>query len=59
MPKGVEPVHVIRAIDYIEERAADLVDLYFEQANVFSGIVGTFGVKALEGQIQPRCSDQG
>ncbi len=48
LPKGLEPVHVIRAIDYIEERAADLVDLYFEQANVFSGIVGTFGVKALD-----------
>jgi tRNA G10 N-methylase Trm11 len=28
-------------------QTADLVDLYFEQANVFSAIIGIFGVKAL------------
>ena len=31
----------------MERQTADLVDLYFEQANVFSAIVGIFGVKAL------------
>jgi hypothetical protein len=48
LPKGLELVHINKAVDYVETRAAELVDLYFEQANVFSGIVGTFGVKALD-----------
>jgi len=32
----------------VEERALELVELYYEQANVFSGIIGTFGTKALD-----------
>jgi len=48
LPKGLELIHIIKAVEYVERRAADLVDLYYEQANVFSGIVGTFGVKALD-----------
>lgn len=48
MPKGLRPVHIGNAVDYVEDRVADLVELYFEQANVFSGIVGIFGVKALD-----------
>jgi hypothetical protein len=34
-------------VDYVEREAAELVDLYFEQANVFSAIIGIFGIKAL------------
>jgi hypothetical protein len=34
-------------VDYVEKETAELVDLYFEQANVFSAIVGIMGVKAL------------
>jgi hypothetical protein len=34
-------------VDYVEKAAAELVDLYYEQANIFSGIVGILGVKAL------------
>jgi hypothetical protein len=44
----LQPVHILNAVDYVENRVADLVELYFEQANVFSGIVGMFGVKALD-----------
>jgi hypothetical protein len=48
LPKGLELIHVSKAVDFVEERAMELVELYYEQANVFSGIVGTFGVKALD-----------
>jgi hypothetical protein len=34
-------------MEYIEERAEELIDLYYEQANVFSGVVGILGIKAL------------
>jgi hypothetical protein len=44
----LQPVHILNAVDYVENRVADLVELYFEQANVFSGIGGMFGVKALD-----------
>ena len=39
---------VRKAIDYMEEQLADLVEIYYEQANVFSAIVGIFGTKALD-----------
>ncbi|HEY6418194.1 MAG TPA: hypothetical protein VIX59_04255 [Candidatus Binataceae bacterium] len=44
----MELIHIRTAVEYVEDRAAELVDLYYEQANVFSGIVGMFGVKALD-----------
>jgi hypothetical protein len=47
LPKDLEPLHIKKAVDYVEQETADLVDLYLEQANVFSAIVGIFGVKAL------------
>jgi hypothetical protein len=47
LPKGLLPIHIAKAVDFVERETADLVDLYFEQANVFSAIVGIFGVKAL------------
>jgi hypothetical protein len=48
LPKGLEPIHIRKAVDFVEERTSDLVDLYYEQANIFSGIVGIFGAKALD-----------
>ncbi len=48
LPKGLQLIHITKAIDFIEERAQELVDLYFEQANVFSGVVGILGVRALD-----------
>lgn len=47
LPKDLKPIHIRRAVDYIEKHTADLVDIYLEQANVFSAIVGIYGVKAL------------
>jgi len=37
-----------RAIDYIERELSDLIDIYHEQANVFSALVGIYGTKALD-----------
>jgi hypothetical protein len=48
LPRGLETVHIRRAVEYVEQKAGELVDLYFEQANVFSAIVGIFGAKALD-----------
>jgi len=48
MPKGLEVVHVKKAVKYIEKRASEIIEIYYEQANIFSGIVGIFGVKALD-----------
>jgi hypothetical protein len=48
LPKDLKPIHINKAVDFIEIQTAELVDLYFEQANVFSGIVGILGVKALD-----------
>ena len=47
LPKGLNSTHIKKAVDYIEKGTADLIDIYLEQANVFSGIVGIYGVKAL------------
>ena len=48
LPPGLEIGAFRRAIDYIEKELAELVEIYFEQANVFSAIVGIFGTKALD-----------
>ena len=48
LPKNLSELHIKKAVDYVEKQAADLVDLYYEQANIFSGIVGILGVKALQ-----------
>jgi len=36
------------SIDYIEKELDSFVDIYFEQANIFSALVGIFGIKALD-----------
>lgn len=49
LPPGFGGVAVIRrAIEYMERELADFVDIYYEQANVFSAIVGILGTKALD-----------
>lgn len=48
LPPGLTVTAVQKAIEYIEKGLADLVDIYLEQANVFSAIVGIYGVKALD-----------
>ncbi len=50
LPTGLDAAAIRRAIGYIETALndRDFIDLYFEQANVFSAIVGMFGTKALD-----------
>jgi len=48
LPKGLEPVHIKKAVSFVEKEAAELVDLYFEQANIFSAVVGILGIRALD-----------
>ena len=48
LPPGLDVGAIRRAIDYIERELVDLVELYEEQANVFSAVVGIFGTKALD-----------
>lgn len=47
LPKELKPSHVAKAVAYVERETAELIDLYLEQANVFSAIVGIFGIKGL------------
>jgi hypothetical protein len=47
LPPELKVSHLREAIDHVETRASELIDIYFEQANVFSGIVGIIGVQAL------------
>ncbi len=48
LPAGLDIPELRRAIEYIERELVDLVEIYFEQANVFSAVVGIFGAKALD-----------
>jgi hypothetical protein len=48
LPPGLTIAAIRKSIDYIEKELPDLVDLYFEQANIFSALVGIFGVRALD-----------
>ena len=48
LPPGLSVAHLRNAIDFVEEKAEELIDLYFEQANIFSGVVGIQGVRALD-----------
>lgn len=48
LPPSLDVAAVRRAIEYIERELADLVEIYYEQANVFSALVGMFGTKALD-----------
>jgi hypothetical protein len=40
LPKDLKPIHIEKAVDYVERETIELVDIYLEQANVFTGIVG-------------------
>jgi len=48
LPPGLTVAAVRKSIEYIEREAKGLVELYFEQANVFSGVVGILGTRALD-----------
>jgi hypothetical protein len=48
LPPGLTVTAIRKAIEYVERELADLIDLYFEQANVFSALVGIYATKALD-----------
>jgi hypothetical protein len=48
LPPGLELSAIRRAVDYMEKELCELVEIYYEQANVFSAIVGIFGTRALD-----------
>lgn len=50
LPPGLDAAAIRRAIQYTDNALndRDFIDLYFEQANVFSAIVGMYGTKALD-----------
>ncbi|MBI1795898.1 MAG: hypothetical protein HYR74_02490 [Candidatus Eisenbacteria bacterium] len=52
LPPGLEVAAIARAIEYVEREMSDLVELYLEQTNVFSAVVGIFGAKALDAMSQ-------
>src|SRR6266480_364894 len=48
LPSGLTTTAIQKAIEYIEKGLTDLVEIYLEQANVFSALVGIYGAKALD-----------
>lgn len=48
LPPGLTIAAVRKAIESIERELAELVDVYYEQANVFSALVGIYGARALD-----------
>lgn len=48
LPPELKIAHIREAIDHVESKTSELIDLYFEQANVFSAIVGIIGTQSLD-----------
>ena len=48
LPPGLTVAAIRGAVDYVEREMADPVEIYHEQANVFSALVGIFAVRALD-----------
>ncbi len=48
LPPGLDCAAIRRAIEYIERELAEFVEVYYEQSNVFSALVGIFGTRALD-----------
>jgi len=48
LPPGLSVAAVRKSIDYVERELSHLIDIYYEQANVFSALVGIFGARALD-----------
>jgi hypothetical protein len=47
LPPDLTAAHIEKAVEYIEKETSDLIEVYEEQRNVFSALVGIFGAKAL------------
>lgn len=48
LPRDLNPGMIRRAVDKTERDASGLVEVYYEQRNTFSTLVGIFGARALE-----------
>jgi hypothetical protein len=48
LPKGPTVTAARKAIEYVERELVELIDIYFEQANVSSVVVGIFATRALD-----------
>jgi hypothetical protein len=48
LPAGLDIAAVRRAVEYIQTELREMADIYYEQANVFSALVGIFGARALD-----------
>lgn len=48
LPPGLTLGAIGKTIDYIERKSAELVEVYYEQANIFSAVVGVFATKGLD-----------
>ncbi len=48
LPPGLDVAALRRAIGYTERELVDFIELYYDQANIFSAIVGIIGAKALD-----------
>ena len=48
LPPGLTIAAIRKSVDYIERELSNFVDIYLEQMNVFSAIVGIFGTLALD-----------
>lgn len=50
LPPGLEVSAIQRSIEFVEKQLSerDFVDLYLEQANIFSALVGMFATKVLD-----------
>jgi len=48
LPPGLTLAAIRKSVEFIEREAEELVELYFEQANVFSAVVGILGTRAID-----------
>lgn len=48
LPPELKIAHIREAVEHVEDKTSELIDIYFEQANVFSAIVGILGIQALD-----------
>ncbi len=48
LPAGLTLAAISKSIEYVERQASELVDIYLEQQNVFSAVVGIYAAKGLD-----------
>ena len=51
LPPALTIAAIRQSVEYIERELPEFIDIYLEQANVFSSVVGIYGTKALDSAI--------